>query len=137
MARTYPISRSKIKIKDKDNADVDYDPSLEIEVEDTYEAREKNIPPGLPDRYNGQPVTWFNNFVVKEAAKEETAEEKQVPAYKVFLQALPDAPTGPRGVCVYHGGQIHDMTLQDAGPDRKGQVMFTLNSGDPPTGHYP
>ena len=137
MARTYKISKSKIKIKDKDNKDVEYDPTLDIEVEDSYEAKAKNIPSGLPNQYDGQPVTWFNNFVVKKSENEETSEEKEVPTYKVFMKALPDAPTGRRSVCVYHGGQVNLMTLQDPGPGREGQVMYTLNVGDPPTGSVP
>jgi hypothetical protein len=135
MAKTYKISKSKIKIKDKGNKDVEYDPTFEIEVEDEYEAKEKNVPSGLPDQFNGQTVTWLNNFVVKKGAESETTQEKKVPTYKVFMKALPDAPTGPRSVCVYYGGEIHAMTLHNSG--REGQVMFTLDVGDPPTGTVP
>lgn len=116
-----------------------FNTDLDIDVTDPqYEAVEKDLPtiPEYRDPKTGAVlnIIWFNNFGVRKVGT--TTFEKNVPPYRVFLQALPDAPNNvKRRLFVYSNGQVQEITnIQNAGSNR---VMFTLNVGDPPTGYYP
>jgi hypothetical protein len=105
------------------NTDVDVDVA-----DDQYEAYDKDLPKDLPkETKNKEPITWFNNFGVR---RKNGQEEKTVPQYRVFLQKLPEG----KKLCAYYNGVVNDVPVQDEGLDK---IVFTLNVGDPPVGHYP
>ncbi len=106
-----------------------FNPDADVDVtDDQYEAYDKGLPKDLPKDFNGYSITWFNNFGVRK--KNSTLEEKVVPKYRVFLQKLPEG----KKLCAYYNGAVHDVPLESAEP---GRVVFTLEVGDPPVGHYP
>jgi len=107
-----------------------FNTDLDVEVvDDQYEAYDKDLPKDLPtETSNKESITWFNNFGVRR--KNSTTTEKVVPQYKVFLQKLPEGKI----LCAYYDQAVYDVPVEDAGPN---QIVFTLDVGDPPVGHYP
>ena len=117
------MADKKFKIKGKGNIP-DFDTDLEIEVNDQYEAYSKPVPDPTP--FEGGYITWFNAFGVRDKTTRGNANIQ----YRVILQKLPEG----KRLFVYYDDQPHEITPQNAGPDR---VMFMLAIGDPPTGTFP
>jgi len=137
------MAKKTFKVKaDKENIS-GYDSELEIEVDDNYEAYFKgNIPE--PSQYTDASgttitVTWFNNFGVRDKnSKNDTDVE-----YSVKLKKL---PAGKRlFVKAKDGTIIEVMSKNPDDPDDRlkysdaggGNIKFSWNVGDPPSGMGP
>lgn len=56
-------SKKKFKIKKEKNSEIDIE--IDVEEDGTYEVDKLSID-GLPTEINGKPITWLNNFAIKQ-----------------------------------------------------------------------
>lgn len=137
------MAKKNFKVKaDKENIP-GYNSELEIEVDDAYEAYFKGSIPAPSQYTDGSgtiTVTWFNNFGVRDTnTKKDTDVE-----YTVKLKKL---PSGKRLFVRARDGSLIEVTSKKPqDPDSTklkysdadgGNIKFSWDEGDPPTGFGP
>lgn len=100
---------------------------LSQEAAEEYGVWQKEMPEGLPDRYEGRPITWLNNFGLKRQGREEYA--ASVPAYTIILAKGPED-----AVLVVYEPQGDPPLRELKTEEVNGQVQATLDRGDPAVG---
>ena len=85
------------------------------------------MPEGLPEHYQGRPITWLNKFGLKRRGSDAYA--ASVPAYWIVLEK------GPEGAALVAYEPQGDPPLRELETEEvDGQVQATLDRGDPAVG---
>ena len=92
-----------------------------------YEVWQKEMPAELPERYEGRPITWFNNFGLKRKGKD--AYEVSVPAYTIIVAKYRDD-----AILVAYEDQPEPRLYALETVEVDGELQATLDRGDPTVG---
>ena len=100
---------------------------LSREAAREYGVWQKEMPEGLPDSYQGRPITWLNNFGLKRRGSDDYA--ASVPAYTIVLAKDPE-----RTALLVYEPQGNPPLREVATREVDGRVQATLDRGDPSVG---
>ncbi len=101
-------SNKKYKIKKEKKTEVDIE--IDIEEEGNYEVEKLSID-GLPAEFNGQPITWLNNFAIKKSGSYINQRYKvKIPGIGGKQVVILD--NNSHGVPYIYTGPIEDDTIE-------------------------
>ena len=98
----------------------------------SHKVEKKDLPEGLPTTWKvSRPITWFNNFGLKEKGKPDFVSGEVPEGYEIILDQEPG-----KTLVYYYDGSVRAFPQKDLGdtPGRPGKVSARLQLGDPPCG---
>ena len=98
----------------------------------SHVVEKKDLPEGIPTTWKGsRPITWINNFGLKEKGKADFVRGEVPESYEIILDKEPN-----KTLVYYYDGSVRAFPPNDLGepPGRPGKVSARLQLGDPPCG---